>query len=72
MDEILAFCGKKGWVLQNHELGIHSDKLWADSDTKNTLEYLTTDSAPPDQIAEIFVILKKKLSLGVRSPYIQP
>ena len=28
--KILAFCWKNGWVLQNHGLGIHSDKIWAD------------------------------------------
>ena len=42
INENLSFLNRNGWVLQNHRLGIHSNKIWADSTTQNTLEYLTT------------------------------
>ena len=32
----LAFCRKNGWLLQNHGLGMDSDKSCEDSATKNT------------------------------------
>ena len=31
--------------MQNYKLGIHRDKIWADSATKNTLKYLKSYSA---------------------------
>ena len=34
--EILSFCQKDGRVMQNHELRIHSDKMYAKSITGNT------------------------------------
>ena len=40
--KIVAFCKKKGLLIQNLRLGIHIDQIWADSITKNTLKYLTT------------------------------
>ena len=44
MYENLSLFQKKWFV--NHGLGIHSDKILADSsNTKNTLKYLTTYSA---------------------------
>ena len=42
MYENRSFLQKNGLLIQNLRLGIHSDKIWADSTTKNTLEYLTT------------------------------
>ena len=27
--------------MQSHRLGLHSDKVWADNATQNTLKYLT-------------------------------
>ena len=39
--KILAFCKKRGLVMQNYGLELHRDKIWVDSTTKNTLEYLT-------------------------------
>ena len=54
--------------MQNHRLGIHSDKIWADSTTKNTLKYHTTASADLPNRLKYLGYLKKKLSLGVRSP----
>ena len=38
--KILAFCKKSGRVIQNHSLGIHSDKIVADSTTQNTLQLI--------------------------------
>ena len=71
--KIIAFCRKNGLVMQNQGLGIHSDKIWADSSTKNTLKYripkilynLLGQSA---QLAKIYWIFEKKLSLGLRYP----
>ena len=40
-----AYCRKNGLVMQNYKLGIHRDKIWADSTTKNTLKYLKSYSA---------------------------
>ena len=54
--------------MQNHGLGIHIDKIWADSTTKNTLIYLKTYSADLPNWPKYLGYLKKKLSLGVRSP----
>ena len=62
--EILSFCRKNDFVMQNHRLGIPN---WADSTTKNTLKYLTNVGRSA-QSAKIFGIFVKKLSLGVRSP----
>ena len=64
-----ALCRKNGLVMQNHELGIHTNKIWADSTTKNTLKYLETYSADLSKWAKIFGILKK-ISLRVRSPWV--
>ena len=56
----LTFCRKNGLVMQNHGLGIHRDKIWADN---NNLKYpkiphnLFGWSA---QSAKIFGILEKK------------
>ena len=33
----ILFAEKNGLVMQNYELGINSDKFWADSTPKNTL-----------------------------------
>ena len=60
MYEHISFLQKNVWVMQNHRLVIHSDKIWADSTTKSILKS-----------AKIFGILKKKLSLDVRSPVAQ-
>jgi hypothetical protein len=52
--------------MQNNRLGIHSDKIWADSTTQNTLKYLTTYLANrPKYLGHS----KKKLSLDVHSPW---
>ena len=41
-ENLSFFAEKNGWVMQNHGLGINSEKIWAESSTKNTLKYLTT------------------------------
>ena len=57
---------KNGLVLQNDGLGIHSDKIWEASTTKNTLKYLKKFSPDltnwPKYLRYVFL---KKLSLGV-------
>ena len=40
--QTLAFCRQNGLVRQNHGLRIRSDKLCADSTTKNTQKNLKT------------------------------
>ena len=55
--------------MQNQELGIHSDKIWADSTTKYNLKYLTTSLA--DLPNRFGIFRKTELSLGVRSPWSQ-
>ena len=58
--------------MQNHWLGIHSDKILVDSSTKNTLKlYLKILFGRSAQSAKIFGIFEKNLSLGVRSQWIQ-
>ena len=47
--------------MQNHELGIHSDKIWAESTAKNTLKYLTTYSADLPNLPKYLGYLKKTL-----------
>ena len=47
--------------MQNQGLRIHSDKIWGDKHYQNLFGQST-------QLAKIFGILEKKLSLGVRSP----
>ena len=51
--------------MQNHRLGIHSDKIWADSNTKITTKYHKTYSANlPNQHKYLGYL---NLPLGVRS-----
>ena len=38
--KILGFCRQNGWVMQNHGIGKHSDKIWADFTTKNTSQII--------------------------------
>ena len=55
--------------MKNHQLGTHSDKIWADSATQNTLKHLKTNLADlpnPPQYLGYFKIV----SLGVRSPWL--
>ena len=59
----LAFCKKNGWVMQNHQLGIQSDKIWENSTTQNTLKYLTTYCADPPNWPKYLGHLKKKTSV---------
>ena len=55
--------------MQNHWLGIHSDKILVDSSTKNTLKlYLKILFGRSAQSAKIFGIFEEKILLGVRSP----
>ena len=49
-----------GTLMKNHGLEIHSDKIWADIATKNTLKYLTTYSADLPNL-HIWDIWKKTL-----------
>ena len=50
--------------MKNHGLEIHSDKIWADIATKNTLKYLTTYSADlPNWPKYLGYLKKNKLSL---------
>ena len=65
MYENPSFLQKK-W-LNNSKLQIHSDKIWADSSTQNTLKYLKTNSADLSDWPKYLRYLKKKISLGVRS-----
>ena len=59
--------------MQNHGLGIHSDKIWAASSTKNTLEHLKTYSADlPNRSKYLGYLKEKKLSMGVRNPWFDP
>ena len=44
---------------KNHGLGIHSDKTWADTSTKNTLKYITTYSADLPNRLKYLGYLKK-------------
>ena len=57
--EILAFCRKNSWVMQNHTLGIRFDKIRADSSSQNTLKYLTTYSADLPNLPKYLGYLKK-------------
>ena len=47
--------------MQNHRLGIQSDKIWADSTTKNTTTYLTTYSTNLPNRRKYLGYLKKGL-----------
>ena len=36
----LAFCRNNGWLMENHGLGTHNDKLCADSSIGNTQQLI--------------------------------
>ena len=56
-------------LMQNNRLGIHSDKIGANSNIQITLKYLTTYSADlPNGPKYFWICVKQKLSLGIRSP----
>ena len=40
ISESLAFCRNNGWLMENHGLGTHNDKLCADSSTENTPQFI--------------------------------
>ena len=63
--KILSFCRKNGWVMQNHGLRIHIDKICAYSTT-----YQKYPKIPHNLFwwsAQSAKIFEKKFSLGVRS-----
>ena len=64
MFENLSFLQKNGLEMQNHRLGIRSDKIWADTVVVYFQKYPI--QLPNCQSAIIFAIFKKKLSFGVR------
>ena len=70
MYESLAFRKKNGLVMQNHKLqGIHSDKIWADSTTKNTLKCFKTYSTDLPKSANYLGYYRKKSSSQVHCPW---
>ena len=61
--KILAFCKRNVWVMQNHGLEIHIDKIWAwaVSTTQNTQQNLTTYTADLPKQPKYLEHLKKAL-----------
>ena len=51
---------------------VHSDKSFAETATKNTLQYPTIQFGQSPQAAKNFKCVEKKTLRGVRSPYKQP
>ena len=64
MYEILAFCRKNGWIMQNLWLDSDRAKILADPNTKNTLNYLTTYPTDLPSRAKYLGYLKKKTFIG--------